>query len=318
MKQLILIILLIVPFNFSLAQINPLPNGPSISIEIKDSYFKPFTKNTASLNDYSFTEPISNIFWRIDGKTLSESTNKRSIDFTTKDVGEPTTVEVVIETASKKTVAAKKVINPIYLDVIVEPQTRTPSFYKGRALPTVHSHLNLTALINGSVANSSNYIFNWSVNNVFVQSGPVRGNYKIDTTLPIGGYAIVTLKVSTLDGQVVAGRNIEISPSEQEVLFYEVNSLYGISNIPIKNSLNLIGNSSIVRAEPYYLDLNTYNKPQLLEWKIDGQKSSRPESNPYEVTLARPEISGVSYVSFHVRNLSVILQGVKGDFKVRF
>lgn len=318
MKHLVLIFALIIPFSFSYAQFSAPTTGPSLNIDLKTSYFKPFTKNTASLNDYSLGEQVNNIYWKVDGKTVSESTNKRSIDFTTKDVGNPTTVEVFVETGTKKTLSVKRIIEPVYLDIIVEPQTRTPAFYKGRALPTIDSSINLTALINGTAVTAGNYIYNWSLNDRNIEAGAVRGNYKTSAKVPINGYTVVTLSVSNLKGEQIARRNIEFAPIDPKVLFYEVNTLTGIKTVPIDKKLNLIGNSTSVRAEPYYLDLNTYNRPDLLEWKIAGVRSPNSGGNPYEVTLANQGGSGLTKVNFHVRNLTDILQGVEANFTVNY
>lgn len=318
MKQLILFFALVFPFSFSYAQFNPPTTGPSLSIDLESSYLKPFTKNSASLNDYSLGEQVNNIYWKIDGKTISEATNKRSVDFVTKDVGHQTIVEVFVETGTKKTLSVKRVIEPVYLDIVIEPQTRTPSFYKGRALPSIDSTVNLTALINGTSMTAGNYIYNWSINDTNIETGSIRGNYKTSVKVPIGGYAVITLSITNLQGEQVARRNVQFSSSDPEVLYYEVNALTGMKSLPINKNLNLIGNSTNVRAEPYYLDLNTYNKPDLLEWKINGMRSPNRGGNPYEVTLAKQGGNGVTKVNFHVRNLTDILQGVESDFNINY
>ncbi len=318
MKHLILIFALIIPFSFSYAQFSAPATGPSLNIDLKTSYFKPFTKNTASLNDYSLGEQVNNIYWKIDGKTISEATNKRSIDFTTKDVGNPTTLEVFVETGTKKTLSVKRIIEPVYLDIVIEPQTRTPAFYKGRALPSIDSTVNLTALINGNAVTAGEYIYNWTIDNKNIETGPIRGNYKTSAKVPITGFTTVTLNVSNLKGELVARRNVEFASTEPKILFYEVNTLTGIKTTPIDKKLNLIGNSISVRAEPYYLDLNTYNQPDLIEWKIDGVRSPNRGGNPYEVTLANQGSSGLTKVNFHVRNLTDILQGVESNFTINY
>ncbi len=318
MKHLILFFALVFPFSFSYAQFNPPTTGPSLTIDLESSYLKPFSKNSASLNDYSLGEQVNNIYWKIDGKTIVEATNKRSVDFFTKGVGNRTTVEVFIETGSKKTLSAMRVIDPVYLDIVIEPQTRTPAFYKGRALPSIDSTINLTALVNGTSLTADNYIYNWYINEENIETGSIRGNYKTSTKVPIGGYVVITLSITDLQGQQIARRSVELSYSDPVVLFYEVNALTGIKSVPINKNFNLIGNSTNVKAEPYYLDLNTYNKPDMVEWKIDGMRSPNRGGNPYEVTLAKQGGNGVTKVNFHVRNLTDILQGAESDFNINY
>ena len=318
MKYLVLILTLFLPFAYTSAQTNLNLSGNSeLSIEFDTSYFTPFSEVTASLNDYAQTAQTNKIYWKIDGKSIPEFNNQRSVKLTLKNVGETTNVQVFVENANKQTVSAKRTINPIYLDIIVEPQTRTPSFYKSRALPSYGSTVNLTAMINGNI-NNTDYVYNWYLNDVHLDKGSVVGKYKTSAVLGMDDYNTVTLSVSKTTGELLAKRVIEIAPVEPELHFYEVNALYGINKNPILNSLNLIGNSAIVRAEPYYLDIKTYNKPQYVEWKIDGVMSPNRNNNPYEATLARPEISGKSKVGFHVRNLDNILQGVEDNFIINY
>ena len=318
MKYLVLILTLFLPFAYTSAQTNLNLNSISeLSIEFDTSYFTPFSEVTASLNDYAQTAQTNKIYWKIDGKSVPEFNNQRSVKLTLKNVGETTNVQVFVENANKQTVSAKRTINPIYLDIIVEPQTRTPSFYKGRALPSYGSTVNLTAMINGNI-NNTDYVYNWYLNDIHLDKGSVVGKYKTSAVLGMEDYNTVTLSVSKATGELLAKRIIEIAPVEPELHFYEVNALYGINKNPIINSFNLIGNSAIIRAEPYYLDIKTYNKPQYVEWKVDGIRSPNRNNNPYEATLARPGGTGKSKVGFHVRNLDNILQGVENDFIINY
>lgn len=317
MKYFLLIFALLLPFGFSLAQTNMNLSANELSIELKSSDLKPFSKVKATVNDYVYTVSTQAITWKIDGKTKPEFDNQRTVEVQLNDLGKPTKLQVFIKTQEGFTVSAEKNIDPIYLDIIVEPQTRTPSFYKGRALPSIDSTINLTALINGGIENSEKYIYNWDLNGVNLQSGGAIGKYKLSTTIPMGQIGLLTLNISKVTGEIIARKTLEILPVEPEIAFYEVNSLFGISHLKINQTLNLIGNSTIVRAEPYYLDIKTYNQPQFTEWKIDGNRSPN-SGNPYEVTLARQGGSGKANVGFHVRNLETLLQGAESSFRVNY
>lgn len=319
MNRFILIfILFFIPFNFSQAQTVPDFLSSGLSIEIEDNQITPFTETTAYVDDYSLAVQTSNIYWKIDGEIKNELTNQRSINFVTKDIGEPTTLEVTVETIDGETFTAKRKINPVYLDIIIEPQTRTPAFYQGRGLPTIDGTINLIVVLNGSNQNSNDYIYNWTIDGTNIEGGATRGQYKTSTTVPFGEYNFITVTVTDLYGRPVASRSTEIRSTDPEIKFYEVNALNGISTIPIKDSFNMIGNSVNVRAEPYNLDINTYNHPELLEWKIDGTRSPSGRGNPYEVTLAKQGYNRTSVVDFHVRNLEDVLQGAQNEFKVTY
>jgi len=317
MKYLILILTLFIPYNLIFAQLGLMPNT-EVRIDLETDYTTPQTEITALLNDHALAEVVTSIYWRIDGSNAPEFNNQRTIKLTTKTVGQNTTLEVFIETANGRTLSAKRVVEPIYLDIIIEPQTRTPAFYKGRALPTVGSTANLTAVINGNVENSSKYIFNWFLNNTSIGGGALLGKYKVPVVVPLGSYNVVTVSVNTPDGRVIARRNVELPTVNSKLNFYEINSLYGTRQISIQNSLNLIGNSTIIRAEPYYLDINTYNKPEYLEWKVGGVRSLSG-NNPYEVTLAKQNVNNNSTrIDFRVGSLTHFLQSADGRFNLNY
>ena len=318
MKYFLLIFALFIPLGFSSAQTSLEPSKSSLSIELKSADFNPFSEVEAEVNDYANTASTQSITWRLDGKVVPDFSNKRTVNIKLKDLGQPSKLEVFIKTQEGLTISAEKTIVPVYLDIIIEPQTRTPSFYKSRALPSVESTMNLTAIINGSIENSEKYIYNWDINGVKLDNGGAVGKYKTSAKMPIGPIGVLTLTVSRVTGELIARKTVEIIPTEIEMAFYEVNSLYGLSNIKINPSLNLIGNSTIVRAEPYYLDIKTYNKPQHIEWKINGARNPYNSSNPYEVTLARQGGTGKVNVGFHVRNLETIIQGIESNFVVNY
>ena len=86
----------------------------------------------------------------------------------------------------------------------------------------------------------------------------------------------------------------------------------------IKDSLALVGNSATIQAEPYNLDLRVYNNPAIHEWEINGRSAGNVGSNPYEVTLQRVGIPGVSNLNFHVRDTEQILQGAQNGVQINF
>ena len=309
-------LLLILPAGFSSAQLGSLGQGLDITLEPRLP--SPNTKATASLDDYSLAGQVSNIDWYINGKRIPESTNQRSIEFQTGEMGTKIDIEAIIKINGQGKRVLNHTVNPLYLDIIVEPQTRVPSFYKGRSLPSVSSEVNYTALLNGGAISPNNLIYKWKIDDQVIDGGGLRGKYKVAAPTSRWGDSLLSLTVSDLNGNTLATKDIQITSVEPEILFYESNTLYGINQLPITGSLNLIGDSATINAEPYHLDILTYNRPPLLEWKIDGSRNPNNSSNPYEITLARQGGQGQSTVDFHVRNLTEFLQGGESSFNVNF
>jgi len=315
MKYLIICLLLLSSFNFASAQSNFNFND-NLRIDLNTDNLEPGTKVTASLNSYSLSETISSINWLLDGTTLTESKNLREIDLTLKDLGKDSIIDVYVETTIGKTYHIQKVITPVYLDIIIEPQTRTPAFYKGRALPSVESTINLTAVINGNITNAGNYIYNWSLNNARLNGGAIIGNYKASTEVPLSSFNVLSLSVTDKNNKVIAKKSINIPTIEPLLLFYTEDTLYGLNHTPLK-TLIFNENNIKVKAEPYYLDLKTYNQPQVIEWKTSGVRIPSENSNPYEINLSKSEYEGSGkIINFRVRNNSKFLQGADASFKI--
>jgi hypothetical protein len=314
---LIALALIFTPLFFTNAQVGLGITNQGLVIDTEPLFPEPEEAVTANLNDYSLSGQSAGVKWKVDGKLIEEASNLRTIKFTAPSVGKVMVVEAVVEIAGGGTMVAKKVIEPVYLDIIVEPQTRTPAFYLGRALPSVGSQINLTAILNGNAVSPTGLLYTWKVNNEVAQGGTLRAGNKISIPTPQGQLVLITLDVSTQDGEVLARRTIEIPSVSPKIYFYEMNALYGQSYKPLSN-LNLIGESVSVRAEPYYLDILTYNSPAHLEWKVDGTKSNKNTGNPYIITLAGQGGTGSSKVDFHVRNLTQLLQGGQGGFQINF
>ncbi len=311
--------LLVLPFSFSQAQIGAslVENGASIKVE--PAYPEPFTTITANLDDYSLASRVSGIVWRVNGASVPEAANQRTISLTTKGAGEETAIEAVLTLAGGGSQIIRKTIEPVYLDIIVEPQTKTPSFYLGRGLPSIGSTINVTALLNGSTNDFDSYLYTWRVNNQVVEGGAVRGNNRVSLTVPLGKVFLVTLDISTLAGGTIMRRTIELPSVEPSINFYERSTLYGTSNKAF-SSFNMTGESVTIKAEPYNLDIRTYNDPEYLEWKLNGVRTTTPTGNPYEITFSRSEtyLTGSTQASLHIRNLTQLLQGAEGGFEINF
>lgn len=314
---LLAILIFFTPLSFSQAQIDQSLVNQQLTIDTEPINPAPLTEVRASINDYSLPVTISGVTWKVNGIGLPEAENLRSINFKTSDLNSKTAIEATVSLVGGGKITTTRVISPIYLDVIVEPLTRTPAFYKGRSLPSVGSKVNLTALVNGLSVSPANLVYTWRLNNTVLEGGSLRGKNKITMTTPMGEKFLLSVDITNISGEVLARRTIEIPSVTPEVYFYEVTSLQGMKPRSINGGFSLISESSTIQAEPFNLDLATYNNPEFLEWKIGGQKNTAPSTNPYQITLSRLG-AGTATVAFQVRDLKQLLQGTKGEFQVNF
>lgn len=322
MRFLVVIAAIFISFSpqLTLAQldINSL-TAPDIAIEIEPEFPRPGEKITATINDYGGGVYGSSITWVLDGQVIPEAENQRSATLTAGAAGSAQAIEAVLTKPTGGKEILRKIIRPIYLDIIIEPQTRTPAWYLGRSLPSIGSVVNATALVSaGAGVRNPDLVYTWQVNRKVIEGGAIRGRNQISFATPMGDSAILSLQVTELNGTVLARRAIFIPIVNPSVAFYEVNSLYGMKQHTIKDSLTITGNSATVQAEPYNLDLRVYNNPDIHEWEINGKNAGNVGSNPYEVTMQRVGTQGVSKLNFHVRDMEQILQGAQNSVQINF
>ncbi len=314
------LLLLILTFFYAapvaLAQSSLIYGDSSLTIDLDPPFPGPDMEFTATANDYAFPLQVNTMRWFYNGVAIEDALNARQISTSTREAGAKINLKLVVETASGESFTVERTINPVYLDIIIEPQTRTPAFYRGRALPSLESNVNVTALINAGNPPSSELLFTWQLNGRTLERGTIRGNNTITFPMPRGLYANLGLEVKDINGVTIAKRIINLTKVEPELEFYEFNQLYGIIERSVGSSLELLGSGIALRAEPYYLDLATYNRPDFLEWKINGTKYQGDFNNPYEISLAAEDSGGSSQIGFHVRNTKQVLQGVERELTV--
>jgi hypothetical protein len=216
-----------------------------------------------------------------------------------------------------KILEAKKTLRPLYLDLIIEPQTYTPSFYQGRALPVHGSEVYILANlqdVNGPV-NKENYSYNWSLNNKSLYGGSRIGGEWAQFTVPHGRSSLVTVSISDRNGETVARKIVAVPSVPIELHFYDINTLLGISKKSITNNLILSGNSASIRAVPYYIDLNVNDVNLFTQWSINGRPIQNDNVDPFEINLSRGN-TGTANVGFKLINRDQLLQSDEKSFQI--
>lgn len=303
------------------AEASLIAGSQSLSIELSPLYPGPEQAFTATINDYALPVSSAGVRWFIDGKLQETSLNERKISSTTKSVGQKTTLEAVISLSNGGSLSVKRVIDPVYLDIIIEPQTRTPAFYKGRPLPSIESLVNATAIVNGNAISPNDLLYIWRLNDEVIGGGTLRGKNTVTFPMPRGRFATLGLEVQKIGGGVLASRIISLTSVSPDLSFYFTSPLYGLTTRALTGTVPIVSPSFSIRAEPYYLDLRTFNEPDLTEWKLNGRRTFGDQSNPYEITLAKNEnlvLGGNTTMDFHVRNTTQVLQGAQSSFVISY
>jgi hypothetical protein len=308
-----LTLLFFAPF-FSYAQVGGFVDTAN-SIQISPAFPSPNEEFTVTLNDYSGGAAGSSIEWYYNDTKLEWAFNQRSLKLTATKAGQTGIIKAVLKKPSGETESLSHTITPYNLDIIIEPQTHVPSFYKGRALPSAGSTVNATALISSDALLTGEFLYTWQLNRTVINGGPMRGGDRVSFVMPQDSYSTLAVTVSRLNGSIIAKRTISVPVVAPKLLFYEVSTLYGIFEKVVTNPFSLISNSMTLRAEPYYLDSAVFNTPNVLTWDIEGQRMPSG-SNPYDITLEKTPTGGSAVVEFRVQSTTKLLQGAKGTIRI--
>jgi len=315
--SLLLIVFLLAAPAFAQLDTGFLPDGQT-SLLTDPAFPKPGELVTVTIESYGSNIYNSNIVWRFDGEIIASATNQRSAQIKAGDLGESAVVSASLVNSAGTERLYSTTIEPRYIDIVVEPQTRVPDFFEGRAVPSIGSAVNVTALIDNNSSDKARLVYTWRLNNKVLEGGPIRSRNQTSFEMPRGKDATLSVEIASTDGEILGRRAVVIQSTRPELHFYNSNALYGPSHNSIVNTLILFGSSATIQAEPYYLDSRVYNSPDIIEWEIDGQTTSLGSANPYEITVQKIQEGGASRLNFHVRSTSEILQGAEDNIDITF
>lgn len=289
------------------------------SLQVTPRYPEPGQTVSVQLNDYAFNSNGATIRWYVDDIEIEEAANLRQINLTTKAAGQTTTVRSVSSLGSGQAVQAQTTITPVQLDMLVEANTLTPSFYPGRALPTPGSQVRVTAIpFAAETTDPQNYSYTWEVGEDVIDGGSVRGKNFAIFRSNFERVVQTTVTVYNPDGSILTKKTTNIPIVKPQLLFYEVNPLRGVLPLALNGDSIFTGEEITVRAEPFHYDLTSLSGNTQIEWALNNRSVENNSNDPFEITLQHKSGSGSFSLGFHIRNLAQLLQGVKDDVKIQF
>jgi len=198
------------------------------------------------------------------------------------------------------------------VDIVVEGLTYKPSFYRGRAEPTVGNTVRLVAVPRGQAPDTLSY--SWRAGGqVLPSSGPVA-----TFSSQFSNSVTVSVSVTDTSGRLVARAEEVIRLSNPSVVFYEENLLRGHGSRAIINNHTLIGDSGVIRAEPYFVGLGISPTSYQVSWKVNNREVAY--GNDWrELILERPEEPLNNYrINFSTVNRNNPAERAEGSFNLNF
>ncbi len=198
------------------------------------------------------------------------------------------------------------------VDLVIEADTYKPSFYRGRAEPTMGNQVRLVAVPLGR--SPTEFTYQWIVEGRALSStGPIAIFSEMFNKRPR-----VSVSLIESNGAIFASAEEVVELSRPEVIFYEENVLRGHGSRAIGDSHTLIGEEGVIRAEPYFVGLGTSPDSYRATWKVDGIKVDSG-GDWRELLLVRPETPLSSYrIEFSANNQNNLAEGIAGRFSLNF
>ncbi|MFC1756797.1 hypothetical protein ACFLZC_01395 [Patescibacteria group bacterium] len=298
--------------------------GETFFVNIMSLDKSPGTTVTYKITSFSFDVTKSDITWVLDGKIIESGVGKKTAEVILPEMGKEKTLSIYINTTNDVELSKSIILSGSDVDILLEPQTYTPYWYKGSPLTTIESNLKVVAIphlfLDGKKIPSSSLFYQWSLNNKKDLDGSGYGKNSNTFTIKNYGDYVLNLKVYNKDESVTVEKAIIISANEAEptVLFYEDHPLFGImSHIGTQNGLQMFSDILKVVAEPFFFSKENLNNLSY-EWEMNSN-TILPTENPRVIEFKKPEQgSGVADVNLQIQNMSNIFQSASNKFKIIF
>lgn len=273
-----------------------------ISIEQDVSVPQPFSTVTLRLDNM----PRQEFNWYQGGTIISNTTNQREITVTTGGPGQIMDIQIL---SAERNLIARTLLYPVYLDVIIEPETYTPNWYPGRPQVVPGASVLLTAFIEEDEFRPySDYQFEWSRGGRQITNYTRQDRSQIQINISsLGQLTPVTLTVSRL-GIVIGSIEVDIPSINPQVHFYSVNSLLGTNFSRSLSTISMIGENTIIEAVPFFSpDYRLESKPV---WLLNSNEVQNNNENPYIITIdrTRRDVSRLFFRKIATNNQNQIIE----------
>ncbi len=293
--------------------------GSEASLITSPQYPYPNTNVTVELSAYSMNTAGADIRWYEDGTEITTARNERAITVNSGTFGESRTVKATLSLPGSAPLSLTKTITPGDIDIIIEADTYTPAFYKGRPLPSAESYVRAIAIPHlGAGVSPATLSYEWKLGENVLHGGPVKGKQATEFTLPLFDGSVLSVSVYDKAGTLVMKRSTTIQYTEPEVLFYEESPLRGESVRSLGNEFKLIGEETTLRAEPYHLDRTSAQSANRPEWMLSGSPVASQNDDPFTITLRKTGGAGSAPIDFILTNTKKLFQNVRGSFMIYF
>jgi hypothetical protein len=324
---ILLLSVISVPF-VATTEAQAIPSWAS-SIILTPSSNAPSPGQSLTIKAESYTTDLnsSTVIWTVGEKEQERGIGRTQIAVTAPDLGKTLTVRVAVISSDGQTLRNTLVLGSGDIDLILESNGYVPPFFMGKLSPVYQNVTRVIALphlanTSGREYDPASLIYQWKKDSTVLQSDSGYGK----NILTVAGDIIprsymISVTVTSRDGQARAEKYIAISPTEPFILFYQVDPQYGTLYNKARRGTLALGSTKEVSilGVPFGFDkLMTGSGNLNFAWLVNGNVNENL-SESESVTLRAPaDTAGVAAVELHINNTDKILQGSSNGFTALF
>lgn len=289
----------------------------SQSAEITLIPTNPVAGETVRAQVESFDVELSEalITWRYNGTIIASGTGVTTATFTAPNTGSTGTLIVTVR-GSEGSVTATATLRPGALDLVWEsPDTYTPPFYKGKALPAPGGTVRVTAIPSASAPRSLSYSWKYNGDAVQGQSGANRQTLTLTTnTLTNDQRVDVTARSGTFQAQ----ESLTIPLRDPSIVLYQKQNGFIDYTQGTLRTLTLTTPGTTLRFEPFSFTVGRNVAESLVRRITLGGSEVTGQSVWNELPLSRPDTNGTDTVGIVVQSARQSFQSLERRFDISF
>jgi hypothetical protein len=265
------------------------------------------------------------ITWSVNGKDVPQH-DGTTLDVTAGALGTESVVSVRIKEPDGTLYSASTSIIPTHIDVLVDSDSYTPPFYRGRAQPSAGTQMRLQARVyfkraNESLVPTSSIIYTWSRNGEII--GSVSGLGRSTITIPsptLYGVDTIMVRAVSIDNTFSGSASIRIASVEPVLNLYQNHPLFGILYHQAMGAQTAIPDSEMTFAAiPYFAHIQNPNDSHLrYTWHVNDIPVTGSATHANEITINTDKSRGSATIKLSVVHSSNLFMSAVGTWRVAF
>lgn len=287
------------------------------SIELSLAPTNPNPRESITARVDSFTMDLNEalITWRYNNTVVASGIGTRSVSIIAPNAGTAATIYVTAR-GTEGTATTLLTVRPAAVDLVWEsPNTYTPPFYKGKALPAPGALVRVLAVPAVGVPQTLSY--EWSYNDSVVQnqSGKGRSRFTLNTDILT---TTNNIRVKALGAGFSAEESVAIPLRTPTIVAYKKNNGFVDFSKGTINSLTLNETGTTLRFEPFNFTIARSIINDLRVRLTLGGSTVESGALVNELPLSRPEEQGTDTVTATFESNQHQAQSASQTFRIDF